>query len=293
MCPLHRRPWPAPALGALLLATASATLADDTWLLPLRSRVPPGVEVAFDLTTGPRFPMNGSAVAPERIATARLRLAGRSETLPAGRPGDRALRFQLPLRRAGIATVQVALAARERTLDSAGVRDHLAAVAAPDSVWRAYLVQPYPRRWRERHARHVTTFVRVASGARPLPAGDRSWREPTGAALELVPEVDPTGLRAGDTLVVRALRRRAPISALAVGLVAGDGGAAHDPARDVVRKTVGGPAVRRTDVEGRVRLVLPRAGRWLLRATDLRRPAPGDGALDWESDEATVTLSVR
>jgi hypothetical protein len=92
---------------------------------------------------------------------------------------------------------------------------------------------------------------------------------------------------------VRALRRRAPISALAVGLVAGDGGAAHDPARDVVRKTVGGRAVRRTDVEGRVRLVLPRAGRWLLRATDLRRPAPGDGALDWESDEATVTLSVR
>lgn len=293
------------ALSGALPGAASLPRAHDTWILPLRSRVPPGVEVAFDLTSGPRFPARAATVAPERIATARLRLGGRGEPLPPGRSGERALRFQVPLRRAGIATVHVTLVSRAITLDSALVHARLADVAAPDSVWRAYLVQPYPRTWRERSATHATTFVRVASGARPLPPGDRSWQEPTRAALELVPEIDPTGLRTGDTLVVRALRRGMPLRGLAVGLVTGDAGAARvatsevsgevrgEPTRDRVRKAVGGTTVRRTDDEGRVRLVLPRAGRWLLRATDLRRPTSDDGTLDWESDVATVTLSVR
>ena len=52
----------------------------------------------------------------------------------------------------------------------------------------------------------MKTFVRVGeSGA------DRSWEQPVGIALEIVPAKDPTALRAGDELTVR-LRSESPSS---------------------------------------------------------------------------------
>jgi hypothetical protein len=46
-----------------------------------------------------------------------------------------------------------------------------------------------------------------------------------------------------------------------------------------------------TDAEGRVTVRLDRAGRWMLRGTDLRRSSkPGT---DWESDFTTLTLVAR
>ena len=293
----------------ILVGAQAADPPLDRWLLPLRTRVPPGVEVDLDLSGGDAFPDGGAAVAPGDVVAAAVRLGGRREALPEGRLRGRALRFRVPMRRPGIATVRVELAARTRALDSAAVRHYLQAVGAPDSVWRAYLVEPYPRRWRERSAAQATTFVRVASGARPLPAADASWRAAWHAAaragdggggeppsdtppptLELLPEADPTGVRAGDTLVVRALRRGVAVAGLTVTLAGGDGGTR-------VRKALlPGSGARRTDAEGRVRLVLPSPGRWLLRATDLRRPTRDparDAALDWASEVATVTLSVR
>jgi hypothetical protein len=65
----------------------------------------------------------------------------------------------------------------------------------------------------------------------------------------------------------------------AVGVMGGDG----------TRGTRGTRV--RTDAAGRATVPLPRAGRWLLRATLLRRA--GDPALDWESDFATLVVAVR
>jgi hypothetical protein len=55
----------------------------------------------------------------------------------------------------------------------------------------------------------------------------------------------------------------------------------------------GGTSVlRRSGAGGVASFRLPRAGRWLLRAAELRRAAPGDD-VDWESDRATLTVVAR
>jgi len=268
------------ALAAGVTLAAAGARAHGTWLVPTRSTVPPGVEVTFDLTRGAPFPGNASAIEPEHVTDARLRLGRREEALPLPppSPGARSLRFRVPLRRPGIATLWVTLAPNDVELDSAQVAAYVAEIAAPDSVRRAYLARRAPRQWRERAAEHTKTFVRVTSPLRPAPAADTSWGEPTRAALELVPERDPTTLRAGDTLTVRVLRAGHPVFAFPVALV---------------RAGAGRGVVRRAGPGGRVSFPLPRAGRWLLRATDLRRPRDADADVDWESDVATLTVVAR
>lgn len=266
-------------MGVVLATGPSAAAAHDTWLVPARATSPAGVDATFDLTSGPSFPTNATAVAAARVRTARVRVAGRTEPLPTPAAGTRALRFRVPLRRAGVATVWVSLAPRALTLDSAGVIDYLARIGAPDSVRVAYLRQlPVDgvRHWRERSARHATTHVLVSSPLRPRPTDDASWAQPTGMPLELVPLRDPTALAPGDTLVVRLLQHGHAVPAALVGAVGPDG-------RPL--------ASRRTDADGRVAIPLARAGRWLLRATQLRHPITAQS--EWESDFATLTVAVK
>jgi uncharacterized GH25 family protein len=151
-------------------------------------------------------------------------------------------------------------------------------VGAPDSVRLAYLRQlPVDgvRRWEERYAEHAVAHVLVSSPLRPRPRGDATWARPTGLPLELVPLADPTALRAGDSLDVRLLRRGRPLEDALVRAVGPDG-RAH-------------PA-RRTDGDGLVTVPVPVAGRWLLRATEIRRAERGG---QWASDFATLSVAVR
>lgn len=265
------------ALAALVAAPLGLALAHDTWLLPSRATVPPGQEVTFDLTSGAAFPAAETPIAPARVRLARLRMGGVESALPTPRTGARALRFRTPLHRSGIATVWVSLAPKTLTLAPAEVAHYLDEIGAPDSLRRAWeAAPPGARRWRERYAKHAKTVVRVASPQRPIPAGsDSGWHRPTGQPLEFLPERDPTALRAGDTLHLRLLRAGAAVPLHPVG-VAAEGDRAG--------------TLRRTDAAGRLAVPLPRAGRWLLRTTLLRR---GDGkAVDWESEFATLTIAV-
>ena len=268
------------AAGLALVLVAATALAHDTWLLPARAVVPPGTELRLELTSGMAFPASALPVDAGRVATARLRLAGATDSLPGPLPGERALRFRVPLRRAGAATVWVSLAPRTLALAPAEVAGYLAEIGAPDSVRAAWRAQPAgpdgAPSWRERYAKHAKTVVRVASPLRPYPGADASWGEPTGQALELVPERDPTTLHPGDTLRVRLLRAGLPVPFHPVGVVGG--GTARG-------------RLARTDAVGRAAVVLPRAGRWLLRTTVLRRGTAPD--VDWESDFATLTVAVR
>lgn len=261
------------------LAVPAAVRAHDTWLLALRAVVPPGAELLLDLTSGMRFPANGTAVQPDRVASARVRLAGLTDTMLTPRPGAHVLRLRAPLRRPGVAVIAVELRPRELSLDSSHVETYLAEVGAPDSVRTAYLRQlPVGgvRRWRERYAKHAKAVVRVTSPQRPAPAADSTWREPLGDALEIVPAVDPTAVRPGGVLLVRLLAAGQPVPFTAIGFTG--------PA-------AGRDQLLRTDAAGRAAFPVPQGGRWMVRATVLRRSA--SPALDWESDFATLTGATR
>jgi len=116
------------------------------------------------------------------------------------------------------------------------------------------------------------SFVRVGEPA----ADERAWAGSIGLGLELVPERDPTALRAGDELSVRVLRAGAPLAGLTIAFVSAGETREH---------------VAVTDDGGRVCAVVDVRGTWLVRGTDLRRAtAPG---FEWESDCTTMVVEVR
>lgn len=253
--------------GALL---AAPLMAHDTWLLARPSAAQPGAVVVLELTSGMAFPAPETAIKPDRVARAGLRLAGTTADLKDRRSAARFLQFKARPSQTGIATLWVGLAPKSIELKPGEVQEYLDEIGAPESVRRAWREQN-PKRWRELYTKHAKTFVRVGQ-----PSGDRSWAEPVGLGLEIVPEKDPTTLRPGEDLPLRVLLQGKPLPSFSVALVRE--GETHG-----VLKT--------TDEQGRVTFPITKAGRWMLRATDLRRSSkPG---ADWESDFATLTFEVR
>lgn len=255
-------------LTAILIAAAAR--AHDTWLLPAKFRAAPGGKVELALTSGMAYPVSETAIDPARIERSGVRLAGKTTELTLGEKGKDALSLAGATPSAGVATLFVELHPRTLDLTPEEVDEYLAEIGAAPSVRERYLASPAPRRWRETYTKHAKTFVRVGE-----PSADRSWTEPLGLAFELVPESDPTALRPGQELAVRLLRGGKPAAGMAIGLV-------REGSPDGVLRT--------TDDAGRATFPLPKAGRWLLRATDLR---PSDGKdVDWQSDFTTLTFEV-
>jgi uncharacterized GH25 family protein len=253
------------------LALSLPALAHDTWLLARSSAVAPGAAVTLDLTSGMAFPANETAIKPDRVARAAVRLAGETHELKDRRAAAKSLQFAARLTKPGVATLFVELAPKSIDLTPDQVEHYLDEIGASAELRRAWERMPRPRRWRELYSKHAKAYVRVGE-----PGYDRSWAEPAGMALEIVPEKDPTALRPGDELPVRVLRKGSPYASFALGLV-GPG------------NTKG--ILKTTDGQGRATFPIGKSGRWLLRATDVRRSTKPEA--DWESDFATLTFEVR
>jgi uncharacterized GH25 family protein len=257
---------------AILVATflSSASLAHDTWLIPDRFDVAPKTTVKLDLTSGMAFPRLEIGPKRERVEAARCRLADRTFEISDISAGPNSLLFKTELSERGIATFWVKLPSKSIELNPAEVREYLDEIDAPAGL-RKQWAEAEPKRWREIYAKHPKTFVRVGN-----PKADRSWGEPVGMALEIVPEKDPTALHEGDEIVVRVLRNGGPYPEFSLNAVAAG-------------ETKG--ETRKTDSAGRVTFLFKKRGSWLLRGTDVRKSTQNDA--EWESDFATLTLEVK
>ncbi len=250
---------------------AMPVLSHDTWLLPGRSAVQPGASVSLDLTSGMAFPASESAIKPDRIAQASCRLAGKTFSLTDRKATSKALRLTARLTEPGLATLWVELAPKSIDMKPEQVEHYLDEIGATEEVRRAWAESPKPRRWRESYVKNNKTFVQV--GQTP---DVRSWAEPVGLALEIVPQSDPSTLRPGETLSVLVLRNGKPLPSFSLG---------------IVREGQAKGTLTVTDSAGRATFKLDRAGRWLIRGTNLRPPTRPDAA--WESDFTTLTIEVR
>jgi uncharacterized GH25 family protein len=253
--------------AAVLLSVPAAALAHDTWLLPARFAVPAGSTVTLDLTSAMKFPEPETSVAADRLAATGARIGGRTRALDVKRSRATVLELSATLPSPGIAALWVESRPRTLALKGAEVEEYLHEIGASESVrlrWRS------SGRWRESYRKMAKTFVRVGA-----PGEDRSWAEPVGMALEIVPGRDPTALRAGDDLAVRVLHNGKGLSGFSVGAVG----------RGQAR-----PALRTTDPEGRVTFTLQGTGPWLLKGTLLEESKAAD--TDWESLFTTLTLSA-
>ena len=258
-----------PALIIAISLTTSA-LAHDTWLIPDQFNVAPKSTVTLDMTSGMEFPKLDVGPKPERVQSAQCRLAGKTFDITNKTAGPNSLQFKTELADAGVATFWVKLPARAIELKPEEVKEYLDEVDAPDAL-RKQWAEMKEQRWRESYTKHPKTFARVGD-----PASDGSWAEPAGMFLEIMPEKDPTGLKAGDDFPVRVLKDGKAFTGFSLNAVSAG-------------QTKG--ETRKTDSEGRVTFRLDAAGRWLLRGTDIRKSTQPD--TDWESDFTTLTLEVK
>ena len=256
-------------LPALLLGLfPNLAIAHDTWLLPDRWRVAPGEAFDFTLTSGMGFPAFETAVKGDRLAVRSLRLAGQTTTLDLG-ASDRALHLSARSKGEGVAVAWIATRERSLSLTPKQVEEYLAEIGATETVGPAWKKSGQAA-WRETYVKLAKSFVRVGA------ADDRSWAEPVGLALELVPASDPTRLTVGDTLRLRLLSQGQPLPDFPVGVVPAP------PAR---------ARLLRTDAEGRLSAVLDQLGPWMLRVTLIRPSETRPG--EWDSAFTTLTLSVQ
>jgi hypothetical protein len=246
---------------------AAGVLAHDTWLLPARFAVAPGASVTLDLTSAMQFPASESSVQPDRIANSGVRIAGRTRPLDVKGVGAMALELSASLPEPGVAALWVESRPRSLILKPDQVEEYLSEVGAPASVRARWKTS---QSWRESYRKAAKTFVRVGE-----PGAGRSWEEPVGIALEIVPGKDPTALRAGDELPVRVLHDGKPLASLSLYAV-GAG----------MAKAV----MRTTDQDGRATFTLTAPGPWLLRGTLLEPSTAPD--TDWNGLFTTLTVSA-
>jgi hypothetical protein len=124
---------------------------------------------------------------------------------------------------------------------------------------------------RELFTRCAKTLVLVGA-----PSPDQRDRA-LGCALELVAEQNPYTLEPGETLPVRLMYQGRPIEGALV------------VARS--RQRASEKISARSDREGRVRLVLPAGGKWLIKAVHMV-PAPSTANADWASYWASLTFEL-
>jgi uncharacterized GH25 family protein len=256
------------AVLLVVLLTAPLLSAHDTWIAPNRFVAARGDTIELQMTSGMEFPKLDTAIKPDRVARAMIRLGGHTSRI-AARSAEHSLAFAARLRANGVATIAVELAPKSIELTPAQVTEYFDEIGADAELRRQWNDRPEAKRWREIYTKHAKTFVRVGRA-------DDSWKEPSGLSLEFIPLRDPTSLRVGGTLPVRLLENGKPLADFPVGVV---------PEADSQG------TILKTDGDGRASIPLPRSGRYLLRATHLR---PGQRAdADWISNFTTLTVNVE
>lgn len=264
--------------GIILLASATAALAHDFWLVPDAFQVAPGGWIQVRGQTSSRFPTSESAVALDRIAEARMFSAEAAEPIRNLSLAGTSLLIRHRPTAPGQRVVAVALKPRSVRESAAGFRRYLELEGAPEALQR------YEREGRlpktdsvtRRYAKYAKALVDVGTG------GPRAFGRVAGHPLEFIPLQDPATLRAGQRAAFRLLYRGRPLAGAQIhGGAAPQGAGAASPEDPKLE----------SDAEGVVRVCMDRPGTWNVRTLHIVPADAGSGA-DWDAHWATLVFQV-
>lgn len=258
-------------------------LAHDTWLEQRPGGAAGQVELA--LTTGTLFPAAESGTpAASLVDRGCVAISGKRVRLAIGSSTPSALGLRAtPQRGDALRHCWVQTEAFEVEVPAALVAVYLREIGAAEPMHEAWaeqqrLAQP----WLERYTKHARISFRapagsaVAASAAAAPGTTPAPTPPAAPPMAFDIEIDAVAtLMPGQAVSFRVLRDGLPLAGQAVELRG-----------DLSRLGLW----RRTDAEGRASVPLPFAGRWVLRATDLRS-VPGRPG-HWESRFVTHTFTV-
>jgi uncharacterized GH25 family protein len=256
----------------VVLCLAAPMRAHDTWLAPDRFHTAAAGPLTLSLSSGMEFPKLDHAIAPNRVASANWQTATDRGELPTGTTAAHALDFAASAGQ-GLTVYSVVLHPRPSKLKREQVREYIDHLGIPNAneVVAAWEQTAKSEETGYRYMKYAKTFVRTGAAD-----SSRAWEVPAGMRLELIPQNDPTSVTAGGTLDVVVLDRGKPLPQYPVTLL---------------REGAKEPVSVITDAEGRVRLTLPAAGRYMLRATTIVPST--DTAARWDVHFTTMTFQAE
>lgn len=264
------------ALACALALTAATARADDYWLEFQPLAPDPGGELAISLWLGKDFvPEVQQSMQLARTAALRhITRVDDTDLLPLTADGATPL-LRLRLAKPGghllslerdPARVQLRARTFNRYLEDEGLLAALAARKRAGELWQ---------RGNERYTRYLKTFVQVGDVA------DGVSTRVVGQRLELVPERDLSGIKAGDRLGVTVLFEGRPLAGAQVEAFTRGPGGSRSQAMPVS-----------TDASGRAEFTIAEAGTVLVRTVHMQRCVGCEGA-DWESFWASYSFAAR
>ena len=273
-----------PAVAGMLLIAAGSLAAHDFWIVPNAFQVTPGDTIRVYGQTSSRFPTSESAVAVDRVADARILGASGESRISNLSIAGKSLRLDARPATAGQYVVAVTLNWRSMRESAESFKRYLGLEGAPaalERIEREGLLAGKDSITR-RYAKYAKTLVDVGTG------GARAFARVAGHPLEFVPETDPAGLRAGDTLSVRLLFAGKPAAAADVhaGAVEWSGGALPDQPRETAKDV---DLV--SDANGVIRIPISAAGLWNVRTIHIAQ-SPARSGGDWDAHWATLVFLV-
>ncbi|MFQ5695721.1 MAG: DUF4198 domain-containing protein [Terriglobia bacterium] len=264
-------------IAGLILAGAGlavALAAHDTWLVPATFRVVPGQAVRVALNTSEDFPTSEAAAAPDRIARFEVMThTGREPVTGYQVEGQSLVAEVTPA--AGLTLVAAVTKPRLIVLEPEVFNTYISEEGLQQIVGaRATRGESY-REGRERYSK-IAKLVLCAEET----SGGRSYREPMGLRVEIVPLTEPCGLRAGDVLTVQVLFEGRPLAGVWVG-AGTEGSHGHRY-----------PFWQKTDAEGRAIVPLSQRGPWFVRVLHMVAATEFEDA-QWQSWFSTLTFDVE
>jgi ketosteroid isomerase-like protein len=269
------------AVSIPFLVSAVTLLAHDFWIVPNAFVIAAGGTIEIRGQTGTTFPKSVSAVAPERVAEARVVGASTDERISDLSVKDSSLILRHKPTTPGQRIVAVALAARASRTTPANLQRYIGLEGNRELAERYEREGAYPKSdsLTQRAAKYAKTIVEVGRG------GPRAFTRTVGHALEFVPVNDPSALRAGDSLAVRLMFRGQPVAG--AHLHAGTA-APPNATQDGGTQTQDLSFV--TGADGVAKVPLARSGLWNVRTL---HAAPAAGASgEWEVAFATLVFDV-
>ncbi len=202
------------AIVILCVLVTGSMQAHDTWVSPSAYSSATGKPVIFALTSGMKFPALETGPKPERIAKAGFCSAAEKGEIKDLTGAEEALRGTLSFAEAGIVTVWFEARPRELDLTDEQVVEYLDEIHAPAAIRETWEKQKGRQKWKETYIKCAKTAVAVGDGA-----GDKTWSEPVGMALEIVPLTNPVTAKAGQGFSLKLLRDGQPVPQASIALV--------------------------------------------------------------------------
>lgn len=254
-----------------VLVAAGVASAHDFWIVPNAFAIAEGGTIEVLGQTGVKFPATMGAVAPDRVADARLIGASGEERITDLSVRDKSLLLRHKPATAGQRIVAVALSARSSRTTPANLKRYIALEGNAELAERYEREGAYGKTdsLTQRSAKYAKTIVEVGH------RGSRAYMRRANHPLEFLPLNDPATLRPGDSLTVQLLFRDRPVAA----------GHLHAGSADTTQKDLSIV----TDADGKAKVPVDRPGLWNVRTL---HAAPAASAGEWEVAFATLVFGV-